>query len=71
MISNVKNALAHLPALIYPDDPFEIAFKNFNLVIGQIDRPAIPQNMTNANFLRFARPLQKVALRLHGSVMTA
>gem|GEM_PF-3412002 len=57
MFSDAKNALRHFSVFAYPNNPFEITFKNFDRVIGQGDRSRNPQNMTNANFLTFARPL--------------
>jgi hypothetical protein len=57
MFGDAENALCHFSVFAYPNNPFEIRFKNFDRVIGQGDRSRNPQNMTNANFLKFARPL--------------
>lgn len=38
VFSNVENVLAHLSVLAYPNDPPEIRFKNFDLVVYQGDK---------------------------------
>ena len=61
VFGNIKNAFGHLPVLAYPDDPFEMTFKNLDRVIIHGDRFHNCQNMTKANFLIFPRRLQEVA----------
>ncbi len=39
MVGNVEHTFRHLSVLANPDDPFEMAFENFDLVINQGDRP--------------------------------
>ncbi len=39
VFGNIENTLGHLPALENSNDPFEITFKNFDLVIIHGDRP--------------------------------
>ena len=60
VFGNIENALGHLSVLAYPNDPFKMTFKNFDLVIIHGDRFHNCQNMTKANFLNFARRLQEV-----------
>ena len=38
MLGNIKDAFGHLPVLAYPDDPFEMTFKNLDRVIIHGDR---------------------------------
>ena len=37
MFGNVEDTLRHLAVLAYPNDPSEITFKDFDLVIWQTD----------------------------------
>jgi len=38
VFGNIENALGHLSVLAYPNDPFKMTFKNFDLVIIHGDR---------------------------------
>lgn len=38
MFGNIEDALTHLPVLVNPNDPSEITFKNFDLVVYQGDK---------------------------------
>lgn len=38
VFGDVEDALSHIAAFPYADDPPEVIFENFDLVIGQTDR---------------------------------